>query len=674
MNKEKYLVTSALPYANGPLHIGHVAGAYLPADIFVRFQKLLGNDVIYLCGSDEFGAPISIKAESEGVSPREIVDRYHKSIKESFDGLEIEFDNFSGTAREPHKKLAQEFFLNLHKRGFVTQKTTQQWFDTEKQRFLADRYVEGECPHCGTVEARGDQCDACGKLIDAVTLKNPVSKISGSKPVIKETSHWYLNLPKFESELKDWLSTKTYWKDNVLKFINNFLHDGLQERAITRDTDWGVPVPLEDANGKVLYVWFEAPIGYISSTIEWAEKIGQPDRWKDYWLDPENTKLIHFIGKDNIIFHTIFFPSFLMEQDKKYVLPHDVPANEFLNLEGRKMSTSKNWTVWVNDFLKYFDGEYLRYYLAANAPETKDSDFYWKEFQLAVNSDLANILGNLANRVFAFSKKYFDGSIKRPAELSDLSQKVLNVTRDLTEEIKNCYQSYQVRKVTKLCIDIARSGNKYFDETQPWKAVKTDPENAAETLFICAELLRLVSVVFFPVIPKRITKLRKLLGIKTDFNWQDIDENIDEYKIGEIEPLFQKVEDSEIEIQLDMLKNGNEELPELEHKPLVSYEDFAKLEFRIVKVLEADNIPKSKKLLKLKVDVGNGEERSVVAGISEYYKLADMIGKKVPMLINLQPRTVMGVESQAMILAAHDEGKLTILMPEKDVKEGSEVS
>jgi methionyl-tRNA synthetase len=673
MSKEKYLVTSALPYANGPLHIGHVAGAYLPADIFVRFQKLLGNDVIYVCGSDEFGAPISIKAESEGVTPREIVDRYHKSIKASFDGLEIEFDNFSGTAREPHKKIASEFFTNLHERGFVNKKTTEQWFDEEKQRFLADRYVEGDCPHCGSEGARGDQCDSCGKLIDAITLINPVSKISGSKPVIKETTHWYLNLPKFEEELKDWLSTKTYWKDNVLKFINNFLHDGLIERAITRDTDWGVPVPLEDADGKVLYVWFDAPIGYVSSTVEWAERIGQPDKWKEYWLDPK-TKLIHFIGKDNIIFHTIFFPSFLMEQDKKYVLPHDVPANEFLNLEGRKMSTSKNWTVWVNDFLKYFDGEYLRYYLAANAPETKDSDFYWKEFQLAVNSDLANILGNLANRVFAFSKKYFDGIIKKPEELSELSQKVLKEAVDLTAEIKNCYQTYQVRKVTKLCIEIARSGNKYFDETQPWKAIKIEPKKAAESLYVCAELLRLVSVAFFPIIPKRIKTLRKLLGIKADFSWDDLSENITEYRIGEIAPLFRKVEDVEIEVQLEILKKASEVPKPLEHKPQITFEDFSKLEFRIVLILEAENIPKSKKLLKLKVDVGNGEERSVVAGIAQSYKPEDLVGKKVPMLINLQPRKVMGVESQAMILAAHDEGKLTILIPEKEVKSGSEVS
>lgn len=675
--KEKYLVTSALPYANGPLHIGHVAGAYLPADIFVRFQKLVGNDVIYVCGTDEFGAPISIKAESEGVKPNEIVERYHNSIKKSFEGLEIEFDNFSGTARKSHIKNAQEFFLNLHKKGFVTQKTTKQWFDNEKQRFLADRYVEGICPFCGAEGARGDQCDSCGKLIDAVTLKDPISKISGSKPVIKETTHWYLNLPKFEEELKQWLNTKTYWKDNVHNFISNFLHDGLHERAITRDIDWGVPVPLENADGKVLYVWFDAPIGYISSTMEWAEKIGEPEKWKEYWFDKENTKLIHFIGKDNIIFHTIFFPSFLMEQDKPYVLPHDVPANEFLNLEGRKMSTSKNWTVWVNDFLQFFDGEYLRYYLAANAPETKDSDFYWKEFQQAINNDLANIMGNLANRVFAFSKKYFDGEIKRPSQLSSISQKVLKDAEKLIAEIKKSYQSYQVRKATKSCVEISRLGNKYFDETQPWKAIKTDKEKANESLFVCAELLRFSSILFSPIIPGSCKKLRKLLSLSAEINWENLQEEINNYSIGEIAPLFRKIEDTEIEKQLEILKAASKaaEKPEfLEHKPLISYDDFMKMEFRIVKVLEAEKIAKSKKLFKLKVDVGNSEERSVVAGISQFYEPADVIGKKVLMLINLQPRKVLGVESQAMILAAHDNEELTILVPEKDAKEGSEVS
>ncbi len=677
MKKEKYLVTSALPYANGPLHIGHVAGAYLPADIFVRYQRIRGNDVIFVCGTDEFGAPISIKAEAVGVSPRELADRYHASIIQSFEGLEIDFDNFSGTARKPHIELAQKFFLNLYDRGFVTQKTTKQWFDTEKQRFLADRYVEGICPHCSAEGARGDQCDSCGKLIDAIDLLEPVSKISGSKPVIRETSHWYLNLPKFEKELKEWLATKNYWKDNVLNFINNFLQDGLQERAITRDTDWGVPVPLEDARNKVLYVWFDAPIGYVSSTIEWAEKVGKPEKWKEYWLDPENTKLIHFIGKDNIIFHTIFFPSFLMEQDDNYVLPHDVPANEFLNLEGRKMSTSKNWTVWVNDFLKDFNGEYLRYYLAANAPESKDSDFYWKEFQQAVNSDLANILGNLANRVFAFSQKYFEGRISRPQEFSDVSSKVQTEAKRLVNEISKAYQTYQVRKAARLCVEIARIGNKYFDETQPWKTVKEIPEKALETLYVCAELLRLNTIVFFPIIPGSSRKLREMLGLRSEINWQNLDEKITDYTVGKISPLFRKIEEEEIERQLEKLKKASqaaEETKPNDHKSQISYEDFAKLEFRIVKVLKAETIPKSKKLLKLMVDVGNGEERSVVAGISQYYKPQDLIGRKVPMLINLQPRKVMGVESQAMILAAHDEGKLTIIVPEKDVKEGSEVS
>ena len=460
---ERYLVTSALPYANGPLHIGHVAGAYLPADIFVRFKRLKGDDVVYVCGTDEHGAPISIKAESEGLSPQEIVERYHKSMKASFAGLHIDFDNFSGTSREDHTKLSQSFFLNLLNRGFIVQKTSKQWFDVEKQRFLADRYVEGDCPFCGAEGARGDQCDACGKLIDAVTLKNPVSKISGSKPQLKETTHWYLELQKFEKELKDWLETKSYWKDNVHNFISNFLESGLIERAITRDIDWGVPVPLENAEGKVLYVWFDAPIGYISSTIEWAKKIGEPDKWKDYWLN-KDTKLIHFIGKDNIIFHTIFFPSFLMEQEEDFILPYDVPANEFLNLEGQKMSTSKNWTVWVHDFLKFFDGEFMRYYLAANAPENKDSDFSWKEFQIQINNDLNNILGNLANRVFVFANKYFNGTVNKPVQLSENSVNILNEADANIDKIEECYHTYQVRKAVKTVMDIARSGNKFFDE------------------------------------------------------------------------------------------------------------------------------------------------------------------------------------------------------------------
>lgn len=670
---EKYLVTSALPYANGPLHIGHVAGAYLPADIFVRFKRLKGDDVVYVCGTDEHGAPISIKAESEGVTAEEIVERYHNSMKKSFAGLLIDFDNFSGTSREAHKKLSQDFFLNLLERGFVVKKKNKQWFDEEKQRFLADRYVEGDCPHCGSEGARGDQCDSCGKLIDAVTLINPVSKISGSKPVLKETTNWYLELQKFEEELKLWLGTKTYWKDNVHNFISNFLENGLIERAITRDIDWGVKVPLKDAEGKVLYVWFDAPIGYISSTIEWAEKIGKPEKWKDYWLD-KKTKLIHFIGKDNIIFHTIFFPSFLMEQKLDYVLPYDVPANEFLNLEGRKMSTSKNWTVWVKDFLTYFDGEFLRYYLAANAPENKDSDFSWKEFQGQINNDLNNILGNLANRTFVFGKKYFDCKVDKPEKLNEISVKALTEADELIKEIEKSYDNYHVRKAVKLSLEIARIGNKYFDETQPWKSVKIQKKIAEETLYVCSQLLAKISIVLSPILPESMKKLRSMMDLSDIKEWDQNSEIITQYNYKNIEPLFRKIEDSEIDNQISLLnKVVIEEPKELEHKDNVEFDDFMKMEFRVVKVIKAEKIKKSKKLLKLKVQIA-GEERTVVSGIAGDYQPEDIIGKEVAMLLNLKPRKIMGIESQAMILAAHNGNKLSILIPDKQIESGSEIS
>ncbi len=673
--KQKYLVTSALPYANGPLHIGHVAGAYLPADVFVRFQRLQANDVLYVCGSDEHGAPISIKAEAEGVTPRDIVDRYHDSIKKSFDGLMINFDNFSGTARAQHSKLSQEFFTNLLERGFIIQKTSKQWFDQEQNRFLADRYVEGECPHCGADGARGDQCDACGKLIDAVELKNPISKISGSTPILKSTTHWYLELQKFEDELKEWLESKKYWKENVHNFISNFLENGLIERAITRDIDWGVPVPLENAEGKVLYVWFDAPIGYISSTKEWAEKIGEPEKWKDYWLD-KKTKLIHFIGKDNIIFHTIFFPSFLMEQPEDYILPYDVPANEFLNLEGQKMSTSRNWTVWVNDFLADFDGEYLRYYLAANAPENKDSDFYWKDFQTQTNNDLANVLGNLANRVFAFSNKSFEGKINQPAELSELSAKTLNSAKLLIDEIGGNYSEYKVRKASKNIIEMARLGNKYFDETKPWAEVKAgNMKEAEETLYVCSEILRLISIAFSPILPTKMLKLREMLGLGKDFTWESLDNVIGNITLNNIAPLFKKVEDAEIQKQLDRLEASKKalEVKELEHKDHIDFEDFLKVEMRVGKILKAEKIKKANKLLKVEVDFGS-EKRVIVAGIAKAYKPEELIGKKVAMVLNLKPRKVMGVESQAMILAASDEdGKLSVLTLDRELPAGSEI-
>ncbi|MBN2459967.1 MAG: methionine--tRNA ligase [Candidatus Cloacimonetes bacterium] len=670
---EKILVTSALPYANGPLHIGHVAGAYLPGDIYVRFQKLIGNDVLFICGTDEYGAPISIKAEAEGVTPRQLVDRYHTSIKESFQGLRIEFDNFSGTARPRHVEIAQQFFLNLLEKGYISQKTTEQWFDPRFERFLADRYVEGICPYCGAEGARGDQCDKCGKLIDALKLIEPRSKISGEIPVIRETTHWYLELPKFEHKLRQWLDTKKYWKDNVLNFILGWLDEGLIERAITRDIDWGVPVPLDNAHGKVLYVWFDAPIGYISSTMEWAERQGQPDKWKDYWLN-EKTRLIHFLGKDNIPFHTIIWPSMLMEQKDPFVLPDDVPANEYLNLEGQKMSTSRNWTLWVNDFLQYFDGDLLRYVLAANAPETKDSDFSWKDFQARVNNELNNILGNLANRTFLFARNHFSGKISKPGELREISRKTLSEADNILIQLEESYSGYQVRKATKLFMDLARLGNKYFDETRPWVTIKDNKQEALETLYVCTELLRIISITGFPVIPHSMLKLRKMMSLDCAFNWEDIHHPQNEFLLSDIEPLFSKIDDKAIDYQIELLeKRANINQVTLQHKEHIDFDTFSKLEIRIVRIIRAEKVERSNKLLKLKIDLG-GEIRTVVAGIAKSYREDELVGRKVVMVMNLTPRVVMGIKSEAMILAAHYDDELSILVPDNDVPEGSEIS
>jgi len=673
---EKFLVTSALTYANGKLHIGHIAGSYLNADIFVRFQRSKGNDVLYVGGSDDYGTPISLKAEEENVSPKEIVDRYNEGMKADLKGLNIQLDNFSGTSHPNHIKDSQDFFTNLYDAGFVTKKKLQQFYDNKQKRFLSDRYVEGICPNCKADGARGDQCDNCGKLLDAMELIKPISKLSGDTPVIKETVHWYLDLPKFEEELRNWLDSKTYWKDNVKNFVLGWLNEGLKERGITRDLDWGVPIPLENTEGKVLYVWFDAPIGYLSSAKEWAEKMGKPDKWKDYWLD-ENTKMIHFLGKDNIPFHTIIWPAMLSKQKENFVLPYDVPANEYLNLEGQKMSTSRNWTVWVEDYLKYFDGEYLRYVLAANAPETKDSDFSWEDFKSRINSELNNVLGNLANRTCVFTSKYFENEINRPASLSDKSMIALDAVHKLVNEIDSSYSNYQVRKSTKIFMDIARIGNKYFDENQPWKEVKENKSKAAETLYVCLEILRLISIVASPVIPNSMFQLHKMLGLKNQLSWNKIDESPSVFHINDVTRLFRKIEEKEVIEQLEILKNRQDEVQKeeilIEHKQQIDYEDFMKLEIRIVEILEAEKIIKSNKLLKLKVNIGD-EQRSVVAGIAKYYEPANLIGKKVPMLINLKPRNVMGVESQAMILAAEDNGELTILHPDKDISPGSEIS
>ena len=544
----KYLVTSALPYANGKLHIGHLAGAYLPADIFVRFLRLSSHDVVYICGTDEHGAPISIRAEQENKTPEEIVDYFHENILNSFKTVDIDFDNFSGTAREEHHKLSQEFFLSLLKKNKINTKTTKQTFCEHDNRYLPDRYVEGECYHCHSTGARGDQCDACGKLIDASLLIAPKCKICGNAPVIKDTQHWFLDLPAFSDQLKIWLENKPNWKENVTKFILSWIEDGLIERAITRDINWGVPVPLEEGKDKVLYVWFDAPIGYISSTIEWSKKIGKPEIWKDYWLKP-STKLIHFIGKDNIPFHAIIWPAILMGQDIEYSLPYDIPANEYLTLEGEKISTSRNWAIWVEDFVKDFDSDLLRFTLASNAPESKDADFSWKDFQNQVNNNLANVLGNLANRVFAFAQKNFDSVLSKPLLENPLIQ------IEYINEIYEAYSEFKVRKAVKLIIDLAREGNKYFNDETPWLSIKVDKEKTEPILYYCADLLRIISIILYPIIPKSMIRLRKMMNLpEINFLWHDVFNSPEKITISDFQPLFKKIDDKEIENQINILK------------------------------------------------------------------------------------------------------------------------
>ncbi len=667
----RYLVTSALPYANGRLHIGHVAGAYLPADIFVRWLRLHNEDVIYICGTDEHGTPISISADREGISPNEVVKHYHTLIKKAFDSLDINFDNFSGTARPAHHKLSQEFFIALYDEGHVIPRVTRQFYCEHDKRYLPDRYVEGICPRCQAPGARGDQCDTCGQIYETTTIIEPRCKICGNKPIILETTHWYLQLNDFKDKLEYWIATKDYWKENVRNFMLNLLEQGLVERPITRDLSWGVPVPLKEAENKVLYVWFEAPIGYISSTVEWAEKIGEPERWKDYWLDPE-TRLVHFIGKDNIIFHALIWPAVLMGQKRSYCLPHDIPANEFMNLEGQKISTSNNWAIWVDEFAQKFPADYLRYYLACNAPEKGDSDFSFRDFQQKINGDLNNVLGNLANRVFAFSWKNFDGKIAHP-ELSEDAKAVLGEAERIFEQIDAGYREYQVKNNSRLGIDITRIGNRFFDERKPWVQIKEDPKQVEETLWVCLSLLRMASVALYPIMPKSMDRLRLMMGLEALRHWEKLDLQAD-YELSEAQPLFFKLEDAVIEKEIESLRQGSLEA-ENEAEPikeLISYDDFAKLDLRMAKILEAAPVKKTNKLLHLKVDIGN-QQKELVAGIAEHYQPQDIIGKEVLMLVNLEPKTIRGVQSQGMILAVDTGRGLALLSPDKPCPPGSSV-
>ena len=683
----KLLVTSALPYANGPLHLGHLAGAYLPADIYVRYQRLRKQDVVYICGSDEHGVPITITAEREGVSPQVIVDRFHEMNKRDFARFGISFDNYSRTSLPIHHKTSQEFFLALYEKGLLVEKTVKQLYCPKCKRFLADRYVEGTCPHCGAPGARGDQCEKCGNWIDPLTLIEPRCMICGSTPVVRETRHFFLPLGRFQDQLRAWLDSKTTWKDNVRNFCYGWLDKGLEDRAVTRDLNWGVPVPLKGYENKVLYVWFDAPIGYISSTKEWAEKQGDPERWREYWQD-ENTELIHFIGKDNIVFHAIVWPAILMGVGG-YVLPSEIPANEFLNLEGRKLSTSRNYAVWLGEYLDKFPPDPLRYCLAVNAPETKDSDFSWKDFQARNNNELADILGNFVHRTLTFVQRFFDGVAPERGELTAEDREMLATLEEAPGVIGRHLERFEVRKAVRAFMDVARAANRYFDSQEPWRTAREDKARCGTTLNVCLQAVRTLAVVGHPFIPFSADKIWQMLNLPgkvEDEVWDDAGRRpLDAgHKLGKVEILFQKIPDEVIEEEAEKLHRIAEQMEKESQEPkaavsvppfgeTISYEEFAKVDLRVARVLEAERVPKTDKLLRLVVDLGV-EKRQIVAGMAEFVSPEEMVGKTVIVVANLAPRKLRGLESKGMLLAAEDDaGNLALLTVEKEMPPGSKI-
>ncbi|MBI9066010.1 MAG: methionine--tRNA ligase [Salinivirgaceae bacterium] len=675
---KRYTVTSALPYANGPVHIGHLAGVYIPADIYVRYLRGKGKDVVFIGGSDEHGVPISIKAKKEGVTPQDIVDKYHGIIKKSFEEFGISFDVYSRTTSETHHKTASEFFKKLYKDGKFVEKTSEQYFDEEAQQFLADRYIIGTCPHCSNENAYGDQCESCGTTLSPMDLINPKSTLSGSMPIKKETKHWYLPLDQYEEFFKKWiLEDHKEWKANVYGQCKSWLDSGLHPRAVSRDLNWGVPVPVDGAEGKVLYVWFDAPIGYISNTIEWAEENGKD--WKAYWQD-EETKLVHFIGKDNIVFHCLIFPA-MLKAHGDYILPDNVPGNEFLNLENDKISTSRNWAVWLHEYLVEFPGkeDVLRYVLASNMPETKDNDFTWKDFQARNNNELVAILGNFVNRSVVLTQKYYQGVIPALGELSDYDKEAVEELASYKEKIEKSLENYRFREALKDAMCLARLGNKYLADTEPWKIAKVDPKRVETIMNICLQITANLTIGFEPFLPFTTKKIRQILNIET-FAWDQLG-STELLKAGHTinKPflLFEKIEDAEIEAQVNKLvETKKAQAAEKEAAPAkeeINFDDFTKLDIRTGTILEAEKVPKTKKLLKLLVDTGI-DKRVVVSGIAESYKPEDIIGKKISILINLAPRKIKGIESQGMILMAeNNEGELGFVACEKDFPAGSEI-
>ncbi|MCT4640002.1 MAG: methionine--tRNA ligase [Bacteroidales bacterium] len=671
----RYLVTSALPYANGPVHIGHLAGVYIPSDIYTRYLRLKGEDVLSICGSDEHGVPITIKAKKEGVSPQDIVDKYHNIIKEAFKGLGISFDIYSRTSSDIHKETASDFFKTLYDKGEFIEKTTQQFYDEDAKQFLADRYITGTCPHCKNDKAYGDQCEACGTSLNATDLIEAKSAITGNKPVLKDTKHWFLPLDKHEAFLKEWiLENHKEWKPNVYGQCKSWLDLGLQPRAVSRDLNWGVPVPVEGADGKVLYVWFDAPIGYISATKELTPN------WEDYWKK-DDTKLVHFIGKDNIVFHCIVFPS-MLKADGSYILPENVPANEFLNLENDKISTSRNWAVWLHEYLEDFKGkeDVLRYVLCANAPETKDNDFTWRDFQARNNNELVAILGNFVNRALVLTHKYFNGVVPVKNELTDYDKEVLADIPVIKQKIEKNIELYKFREALKELMNLARLGNKYLADTEPWKLIKTDEERVKTILNISLQISASLSALMEPFIPFSADKLKGFLNI-SDISWDrvgDTDIIATGHQINKASLLFEKIDDKEIEAQLQKLEdtkkaNLADSYTPAAQKENVSFDDFMKMDIRTATILSAEKVAKTKKLLKLEVDTGV-DKLTVVSGIAEYYKPEDIVGKQVSILINLEPRKIKGIESQGMILMAEDaDGTLQFISPTNEIKNGSEI-
>jgi len=683
-------VTSALPYANGPVHIGHMAGVYVPADIYVRYLRLKKEDVVFIGGSDEHGVPITIRAKKEGVTPQDIVDRFHNLIKDSFEKFGISFDIYSRTTSKTHHDLASQMFRTIYDKGGFIEQTSEQYYDEEAHQFLADRYITGECPHCHSEGAYGDQCEKCGTSLSPTDLINPKSTISGSKPVMKETKHWYLSLDQHEAWLRKWiLEDHKEWRPNVYGQCKSWLDMGLQPRAVSRDLDWGIPVPVEGAEGKVLYVWFDAPIGYISNTKELL-----PDTWETWWKD-EDTRLVHFIGKDNIVFHCIVFPA-MLKAEGSYILPDNVPGNEFLNLEGDKISTSRNWAVWLHEYLEDFPGkqDVLRYVLTANAPETKDNDFTWKDFQARNNNELVAVYGNFVNRALVLTHKYFEGKVPQRYELTDYDKETLNEFENVKAEVEKLLDIFKFRDAQKEAMNLARIGNKYLADTEPWKLAKTDMNRVSTILNISLQLVANLAIAFEPFLPFSSQKLREMVNMET-FDWANLGstELLEAgHALNKAELLFEKIEDETIQIQIQKLldtkeANAASESPETgspadqaeqtnKANPIrenIDFEDFAKLDIRVGTVLECQKVPKADKLLQFKIDDGL-ETRTIVSGIAMYYQPEDLVGKQVCFIANLAPRKLRGIVSEGMILSAENaDGSLAVITPEKMVRPGSEV-